>query len=161
MSLLSQFKQKITNEFFSKNGRIGRLDYFVSGIKCTLYILLFLIPAVMLYILLCTILNKYNIQSSACDYIFIFYVASLAVAMICADFSLSAKRMHDLGLSAWFLLPWFLLPIIIPVASLVAGMILLFYPGSKKDNKYGPTLRTNKNNSVIDNTTGVKLSIFC
>lgn len=106
-------------------GRMGRLNYFLSSILlpilflifCAAIILLitffvpyapFLLPVILLVLFLGTIYYAYHGLS--------FYV----------------RRLHDLGLSGWFLLLLF-----VPLVNIILYFILLFKKGDLVDNTFG------------------------
>lgn len=51
-------------------------------------------------------------------------------------FSVFVRRLHDLGKSGWLTLLIF-----IPVVNAILGIILLFKPGNREANQYGPPPR--------------------
>ena len=56
----------------------------------------------------------------------------LIIFMIYVVFSMHVRRLHDFGQSGWLLLLSF-----VPFINFIVFLILLFYPGSQKENKYG------------------------
>ncbi len=57
--------------------------------------------------------------------------------VLALDFCLYAKRLHDLNMSAWFMLVF-----IIPVVGAIFMLYVAFMPGSKDANNYGITTET-------------------
>jgi uncharacterized membrane protein YhaH (DUF805 family) len=55
------------------------------------------------------------------------------LVFIAPSVTLTIRRLHDINLTAWFIIIAF-----IPVISLFFFLFLFFYPGTKGDNKYGP-----------------------
>ena len=58
-------------------------------------------------------------------------------------FAVTARRLHDLGWSGWWLLA-LLVGGATPAIDTIAGLayiIIMLMPGSKHDNRFGPTLR--------------------
>ena len=101
--------------FFSFEGRIGRLEYFLSAIIVGLP----LIP--------------FNYLSSWESETPIIPIVAFIIYIILSWFLLSqgAKRMHDLGYSGW----WQLIPF--------APAVMMIIEGEHKENDYGPALKSN------------------
>ncbi|MDG2528500.1 DUF805 domain-containing protein [Caulobacter endophyticus] len=59
-------------------------------------------------------------------------LAALVIAMAGA-----ARRLQDLGVSAW----WLALAVLVPVVGLVGFVVLALVPGSEQPNAYGPSPR--------------------
>jgi len=55
------------------------------------------------------------------------------LAALYIKFCISVKRLHDIGLSAWFMLIS-----LIPIIGILCDIALFFWPGSKDENDYGP-----------------------
>jgi uncharacterized membrane protein YhaH (DUF805 family) len=47
--------------------------------------------------------------------------------------AVGARRLHDSGRSGWWQLLWF-----VPVVGVLAMLVLLLWPGTSRDNRYGP-----------------------
>ncbi|NJC33476.1 uncharacterized membrane protein YhaH (DUF805 family) [Sphingomonas jejuensis] len=59
-------------------------------------------------------------------------------------FAVTVRRLHDLGWSGWWLIPLILagaIPAIDTIAGL-AWLIIMALPGSRRDNRFGESLRT-------------------
>ncbi len=104
---------------FSPKGRLGPLSY-ISYYNAMLFS----------FLLISLVFVKISL----------FIVFPLMVVVIYATYVLVIKRLHDLGLSGWFLLTLF-----VPIISLFFGLALLFVPGQKTVNKYGPRDGDKKN----------------
>jgi uncharacterized membrane protein YhaH (DUF805 family) len=69
-------------------------------------------------------------------------VYTLAVAI--QHFAVSARRFHDRGVSAWWLLPLFVAGVIgsmfssLALIAVVPAVVIWALPGTVGDNKYGP-----------------------
>lgn len=70
------------------------------------------------------------------------------VAMTVISVMFGAKRLHDLGWSAW----WMLL-FIVPIANIVLGLLMLFMPGTQGANNHGAP--------PPPNSTAVKILAWC
>ncbi|GBU09051.1 hypothetical protein AwWohl_01890 [Gammaproteobacteria bacterium] len=113
--------------FFSWNGRIGRMRYiawyFGMSLLCMLIPFLFLI------------FGSYSLSSFPQLPSITFVISALITPMLVISyFSLvfSIQRLHDLNRSGW----WVLL-VLIPLANLLLGIYMLFFPGSDSNNDHG------------------------
>lgn len=70
------------------------------------------------------------------------------VAMIVVGVMFGAKRLHDVGWSAWWLLLF-----IVPIANFVLSLLMLFMPGTQGSNNYGAP--------PPPNSTAVKILAWC
>lgn len=59
--------------------------------------------------------------------------ALIFVGMILLFMALMQRRLNDVDLSGWFMLL-----AIVPIANLILTFILLFWPGTQGDNRFGP-----------------------
>ena len=97
------------------SGRLNRLRYFLA-----------LLLAMSVYCLTSIPLEFFGINSMLIHYpIFILYMVWC--------FSLLGRRLHDIGISAWFSLIS-----LVPFVNLGLGLFLLFKKGNAGPNKYGP-----------------------
>ena len=60
----------------------------------------------------------------------------VALAHLIPGFAVMARRLHDLNLSGWLLVLYFI-PILNIFASIVFFVLLYFIPGTEGDNQYG------------------------
>lgn len=66
--------------------------------------------------------------------IWIFSIVYLLIAFP-ITIGMGIRRLHDIGLSGWWLLLWF-----VPIAGAILGLLLLFARGDhSRDNDYGPS----------------------
>ncbi|MES2470752.1 MAG: DUF805 domain-containing protein [Patescibacteria group bacterium] len=65
------------------------------------------------------------------------------IVLLIAHLSIHARRYHDTGKSAWFVIL-----MLIPVVNIIAFIILCFDAGDEGDNAYGPV--PNPDESVVD-----------
>lgn len=118
-------------EIWSTQGRIGRLRYLAYSFA-TQIVLAFLagvVAAVAIPLL------GGNSQSMT---VVFGLVALIYVPILVSVFVMAKRRLNDMNQSGWFSL--FML---VPFANLVLGLLLLFWPGSKGSNKYGPAPEKN------------------
>jgi uncharacterized membrane protein YhaH (DUF805 family) len=120
-----QHKSKFAWLFFSTSGRLGRLNYFLSCIAINVvgWTLNFVSDSIFFKLLF--ILNG-SPEILFCKF-------AVLLLLLYSYIALSAKRMHDMDLSAHCL--WLLL---VPIVGLVMPFILQFMSGSKNSNRYGP-----------------------
>lgn len=62
--------------------------------------------------------------------------ALLAVAVV-SSAAISVKRLHDVGLSGWWVIP-----LLLPYVSAVGGVALLLWPGDSTTNAFDATSRS-------------------
>jgi uncharacterized membrane protein YhaH (DUF805 family) len=104
-----------TFEFYSLNTRLNRIkflglySFWLSAIYIA-YLSLFL--------------SMYSFRNFVFPLILLILVPNL--------FAIKIRRFHDLNLSAWWIISLF-----IPFIGAIMGLILIFMPGTKGDNKYG------------------------
>jgi uncharacterized membrane protein YhaH (DUF805 family) len=112
--------------FFSVSGRVSRAAYFLAGL------LLAIVPAFFLYRFM--LVADGTTEGQGQIWALAFWVAFLV--SIWSNVALGVKRLHDFGQPGIFAVSLF-----IPVVSIVAFIVLCFFPGNPGPNKYGP--RTN------------------
>lgn len=120
-----QHKSRFAWLFFSTSGRLGRLNYFLSCIAINV------VGSALNFALHAIFFKLLSIQNGSPEML----LSTFAVLLLWlySYIALSAKRMHDIDLSAHCL--WLLL---VPIVGLVIPLILLFMPGSKNSNRYAP-----------------------
>ena len=123
---LSKMQFEMAPSFFSFDGRIGRMTYFLQsmGISLAMAILMVIVGFVMVAL--------FGEESAA--FMGIIVLLSVAATVILA-FPL-IKRLHDLNLSAWFYWVSF-----IPVINILFSLYVLFARGTEGPNQYGPDPR--------------------
>jgi uncharacterized membrane protein YhaH (DUF805 family) len=116
-NIISAYK-KIAQPKQAIAGRVGRLDYFMFFIFPTLLFPVYVID------LAADILNGGSglVHST----ILLFYFALLWPFVV-----ISIKRLHDVGLSGWFLLSMF-----VPALGWLMPIGLMFWPGQSGVNEY-------------------------
>ena len=63
-------------------------------------------------------------------------VGLFMLSAILPAIALSVRRLHDLGLSGWWMLVWFV-PILGQVLGWLLSFIIIFIPGPRGENQYG------------------------
>ena len=117
-------------KIFAVNGRIGRLRYLAYSFVASIVITI--VGAVVAAIL--GVALALGSSKGAASIIMmlvlglIIYVPGIAIAII-----MMKRRLNDLDLTGWLSLLMF-----VPLLNLVFALYLLFAPGTKTTNKYGP-----------------------
>ncbi len=107
--------------FFHLSSRIGRMRYLAYGLGLTLLMMVpALIGTLVLFIKPLAVLGSLLLFAT--------YVAALVFSI-----AFMVRRLHDMDASGW----WTLL-VLLPLVNLVFVLVLLFYPGSDGDNRFGP-----------------------
>lgn len=115
-------------KIFTAQGRIGRLRYLGYGMISYLC----LIPIFALIGVSAGISGSTG--ESGEPGVLIFVLGGIAyLALIVFSFILAKRRLNDLNQSGWLSLLLF-----IPLVNIVVGLWLLFAPGKKEQNNYGP-----------------------
>ena len=114
-------------ELLSFKGRIDRIEYLI--VQSILFLLACLLG----------VFEKLNIE-----YIHLYKESTMGIIVllfillwIYLNAAVFIKRMHDISVSGWFLLPMIFIFKAAPPLYIVASLILLFAPGTKGINKYG------------------------
>lgn len=140
----------VTKDFpYSSKGRFGRLSYFAwLFITNTLYSCALLI--VMTFGLIAFASNGMdvnNIQSfisSPMGIITIILLAVVIIASIVLTVCITIRRIHDLDKSGWLCLLS-----LVPIVNVFFGLYIMFAPGTKGQNKYGPVRETEQTEKII------------
>lgn len=123
--------QVIKDMYFTYSGRLNRWRYFSYGLIVNL-------PYALLSMILYLLIFSTNTSKSLIMPLTIVYTIT-TVIMIATRISLMLRRLHDMGVSAWFMVIQ-LLGIIPGVGFMIEFaycLIILFVPGTKGANKYG------------------------
>lgn len=100
--------------YFSISGRVGRLNHFLK----------YLLPC----IIICFIGGALvEISEVGAIIAILLFILAFVIGLVG-----NIKRIHDLNLSAWYILLN-----AIPLIGTIAGLAWIFLPGSKTENKYG------------------------
>ena len=112
-------------------GRLGRMDYFLTGLLLGLAVFLF--AAAVFFVLY----SSYGLTLTTIILCMIIFLA-LVLLPLPFSFSLTIRRLHDIGLSGWFCLLGF-----VPIINILF-LALYFIPGKEGANIYGapPTPRS-------------------
>ncbi|GAB3244711.1 DUF805 domain-containing protein [Chitinimonas naiadis] len=116
--------------FLSFSGRIGRVRYLAYC--CALSLIS--IAAIMLVAIIGTVASSPILMGIG--------MLVLYIPMIVVQLGFGRRRLNDLDASGW----WLLLNLI-PLANLGLAIYMLFFPGTKGGNRFGP--------EPVANTTGV------
>ncbi len=141
-SLESGQQESYQPKIFSFKGRIGRLRYFAYGIGTYLILM-----AVFMPLMGGTMLMGSTMASPAEGGIPILMMVAMGVfyiAVILLSVAFGKRRLNDLNRRGW----WILL-FIVPLVNLLLTIYMLFFPGSKEANDFGPP--------AVANSLGVKI----
>ena len=108
----------------SSKGRLGRLRYFSYSFGIS-------IAGMVVFGLIAALLSMLpsSVQSFAMGALMIPGYLVLTVVLV----MLGIQRLHDIGKSGWYYLL-----MIIPILGVAASLWMMFWPGSKVANAYGP-----------------------
>lgn len=111
-------------KYFSARGRIGRLRYLIDGI---------LIPVVGFIVISFVLGLAVPNMNHNPDFMWMYFVSLFLLSIIFGLGYLyaTAKRLHDLGLSCWWLFLFW-----IPYLNFVLILLLLIIKGNEGGNKY-------------------------
>jgi uncharacterized membrane protein YhaH (DUF805 family) len=105
-------------------GRLNKKNYFYSIFFLAFFFLLLFSLEIFIPLLL-------RLDEIPPLFAYPFGYGSLVIIMFFA-FSLYVRRLHDCGRSGWWSLLYF-----VPYVNALVGILLLFYEGDEKENKYG------------------------
>ena len=75
------------------------------------------------------------------------------IAAVAATAPIAVKRLHDLDKSGWYYLL-----VLVPLVNLILGLCLLFVPGTRGSNEYGPDplgrVRSGNDDTSVSGTEG-------
>lgn len=123
-----KFEEEMS-EFFSFQGRIQRSEYAKSLVVT---VVLFIIWVWLANVRRTTYIMNYG-EITPETSLLSFLSLVLLVATVWFFLAQSAKRLHDIGLSAWFVIVFLALPV-----SLLIALIIALIDGKPYENKYGP-----------------------
>ena len=113
-----KISENITNAYTTFEGRLNRLAFCVMGLK-----------AFAVFIVVCVAAGFLFGVSEIAGYIL---TGCAIIAITICNISLSVRRLHDLNRSGWWVILLF-----IPWVDLVAGLYVIFAPGTVGKNDYG------------------------
>ncbi|WP_420187202.1 DUF805 domain-containing protein [Bacteroides pyogenes] len=114
---------------FSLNGRIRRIEYFLSGLIAALILWAAILLAALLWIIPA---SDSNLSLGIGATLGSLLACSVWGAIIWFSLAQSVKRLHDLDKSGWFILLCF-----IPVVGWIFALYMLFADGTVGPNRYG------------------------
>lgn len=117
---------KLINYFFEAKGRLGRMEFFIR--QCAL-------GGVAIGLSLLVFVMEYGVSSMKALYLYsaVSAIGVISVViMVYASFCLMVRRLHDMDLSGWFILLFF-----IPYLGILLQLPLFFIPGTKGKNDFG------------------------
>ncbi len=129
-------------KIFSFKGRIGRLRYLAYGIGTSLILM-----AVFMPLMGGTMLMGGAMEPSGEGAMSILVMVAMAVfyiASIVLSVAFAKRRLNDLNRSGW----WILL-FIVPILNFLVMIYVIFFPGSREANNFGP--------QPVGNSLGVKV----
>ena len=126
--------------FFSLNGRLARLPFFLRGIQVSIAGLVIFFASLPLFIS----------DGRALWWAGILVVALAGVVLVVSSVSLTVRRLHDLGLSGYHAI-WVIAAdslsgvlsygstkvVLFSLPLAIVGFWLLFWPGNKIANRFG------------------------
>ena len=112
---------------WSLNGRIGRVAY-AGGLLLNWVLVLFVLAVWQIVVDNWTPPEPFNLKDGS-----LLVLIPFALLFCWAHFALTARRLHDLGVTGWFSLL-----MIVPGANLIMIIVLLIARGEDNDNRYGP-----------------------
>jgi uncharacterized membrane protein YhaH (DUF805 family) len=119
-------------QFFSLNGRIGRVRYLAYGIGAGL---LMMLPMA----ILAGIAAATNMKA-----LMGFLIIATYIAYIVATIIIVRRRLHDLDTSGWMALL-----MLVPLVNAIFGLWLVFGGGTKGSNRFGPAPSANTTGVVV------------
>lgn len=130
-------------QLFAINGRIGRLRYLAYSLVYALlaWVVMFVLAIVTGASLLSGVLGGDPAGTMAAGFGMMLLIN---VPFMIITFMLARRRLNDLDLSGWFGLL-----LIIPLVNALFALYLIFAPGSKNSNRFGPRPGPNSTAVVI------------
>ena len=124
--------QTYNPKLFSMKGRIGRVRYLAYSFLA--FFILYISFAIIFGILTAIFVNSgagfgdFGSNPALILPIGIFYIAFTFLYWV-----LLIRRLNDMNMTGWLSLL-----MLIPLVNVILGLVLIFYPGTKGSNKYGP-----------------------
>ncbi len=119
-------RQAHKQPFHIFQGRLGRKNFFIA------HVLIYIIPGAIAGI---------GALAGLGDEFMLGLLSILMLVCFVLSLPLTIRRIHDMGYSGWLILFSFALPILGVIGALIGIILvlyLLFRPGVKETNKYGP-----------------------
>lgn len=111
---------------FAMDGRIGRIRYIVYGFIVQLVVTV--AAGMVAALALPAVTGRSDADVLAIPLMVAIYAPILITALV-----LARRRLNDLDLSGWVALL-----LLVPLANFILVLVLLFWPGSKGANRFGP-----------------------
>jgi uncharacterized membrane protein YhaH (DUF805 family) len=126
--------EAIAIRFFSYDGRLGRLPYFLYGLLLNILT----IPAAFVTLLgLVQLFGKAPVFPGGEFGMLSAVFVIVGIPYLIIALPLIVKRLHDFGKSGYLVIV-FLLILFIPIVNLIAGFAMILIPGTSGANEYGP-----------------------
>ena len=126
---------EILKKCFDFKGRAERIDFWYFFLLNTI------IGVILLFIMIMIIRNS-NIDVFNGTAEFIFSALIVYLIMTILILAVSVRRLHDIGLSGWVFLIYF-----IPSIGQIVLLVLSLIDGDPGDNKYGPNPKISTNST--------------
>jgi uncharacterized membrane protein YhaH (DUF805 family) len=123
--------------FFSTTGRLGRARYLAYLMGVWMLVTVVAVPVILLLMVLSNVSRTLTI----------FLPSILSISAMALSFIAAKRRINDMNKSGWFALL-----LLIPFVNFAVGFWLLFCPGDKGANNFGP--------APCRNNIGVTLACF-
>ncbi|MBN2173784.1 MAG: gliding motility-associated ABC transporter substrate-binding protein GldG [Bacteroidales bacterium] len=118
------------NNFININGRVKRLTFFLQRFILNLFLT---ICGYLIYT------YYYFAEPGLLLFLLSSILVIIVISMIILIIILNIRRLHDINSSGWFVLL-----LLVPIINVLFDLLILFIPGSKGQNKYGPDPRIKK-----------------
>ncbi len=125
----NSFIQRLKANYFTAQGRLNRWAYFVKSIKI---FLMSLIPDILLGISV-VMIEEESGAAILLGIVLLLLSVLLLLPFMVASLMVGARRCHDLGHSGWLILLT-----MVPYINVAFDLYILFCPGTRGDNQYGP-----------------------
>jgi uncharacterized membrane protein YhaH (DUF805 family) len=113
-------------DIFSTQGRIGRLRYIV-------YTAIVLFVTAFVAGIAAAVLIPMLMKGGSNSNVAVFAMLAVYIPVLYGMVVMIKRRLHDLNHTGWLAILMFL-----PLVNIVMSLYLLFWPGSKGSNEYGP-----------------------
>lgn len=138
--------------FLALNGRIGRLRYFAYNTGLGLLMYAVIIPLLLLTGISGAMFGDAGTAGGASPGVAVvvgLLIVALYIALIVMMVGYTVRRLNDLGKTGWLALLF-----LVPLANLVLWLYVLFFPGQKGPNQYGPAPVANSGGVIALSVVG-------
>lgn len=122
----SAVDQPYEPRIFSTRGRIGRLRYIVYSFVVQMVAVA--LAGIAAALLIPALGGRGAVPEMMWPLLALIYIPLFVTLLIMAR-----RRLHDLNLTGWIALL-----MLVPLVNIILGLVLLFWPGSKGANRFGP-----------------------